>query len=230
MQSYKSLKTLIRYICEGINDQYNDKLILFFGPPGAGKSTFIKVLKSYGLKHSTPDDILEFLIDKNLIKTKKAKNIDDAFKKYPEDIFSPSGIRGQALDQATRRLNVWKELPLGIVMEGTGGYPDWYEEEVIKPFSEIGYEVMIVMLYEDLQTCLERNIARGQEGGRNLPESLVASLHDGFVDNYNQFKNIAIQNQIKFTTISDYYPNDLDTDDFVNRTQGLKEIKKFLNK
>ena len=229
MKNYKSLKTLIRYIYEGIHDRYNNKLILFFGPPGAGKSTFIKVLKSYGLKHSTPDDILEFLVDKNLVKTKKAKNIDDAFKKYPEDIFSPSGFRGQALDKATRRLNTWKNLPLGIVMEGTGGYPEWYKEEVINPFRELGYEIMIVMLYEDLQTCIERNYVRGQEGGRNLPESLVTSLYDGFIESYDQFKNISIQNQIPFITISDYHPNDLTENNFINRDHGFKEIKKFLD-
>lgn len=228
MKNYNNLKTLIRYICEGIHDRYNNKLILFFGPPGAGKSTFIRVLKSYGLKHSTPDDILEFLIDKTLIKTNKAKNIDDAFKKYSEDIFSPSGVRGQALDQATRRLDIWKELPLGIVMEGTGGDPDWYKDKIINTFSKIGYEIMIVMLYEDLQVCIERNILRGQEGSRNLPKHLVTSLYDGFINNYSQFKSIAGQNQIKFTTISDYYPVGLSTSEFVNRDQGLKEIKKFL--
>ena len=230
MENYKSLETLIRYIYEGIHDKYTNKLILFFGPPGAGKSTFIKVLKSYGLKHSTPDDILEFLINKNLVKTKKAKNIDDAFKKYPEDIFSPDGIRGQALDSATKRLNAWKNLPLGIVMEGTGGHPAWYKDEVINPFSEIGYDIMIVMLYEDLQTCVERNNLRGQVGGRNLPEHLVTSLHEGFINSYNQFKSIADQNQMPFTTISDYYPDELSTNEFVNRAQGLKEIKKFLEK
>ena len=76
MKNYKNLKTLIRYIYEGIHDKYTNKLILFFGPPGAGKSTFIRVLESYGLKHSTPDDVLEFLVDKALVKTNKAKNID----------------------------------------------------------------------------------------------------------------------------------------------------------
>jgi len=230
MKSYKGLKTLIRYIYEGIHDRYNNKLILFFGPPGSGKSTFIKILKSYGLKHSTPDDILEFLVNKNLVKTKKATDINDAFKKYPEDIFSPSGFRGQALDQATRRLNTWKDLPLGIVMEGTGGYPDWYKKEIINPFREIGYEIMIVMLYEDLQTCIKRNNIRGQEGGRNLPENLVTSLYEGFIDSYDQFKSLAIQNQMPFTTISNYQPEDLSINDFVNKEQGLKEIKKFLEK
>ena len=231
MNSYKKLRSFIKYVInEGIHDKYNNKLILFFGPPGSGKSTFIKTLESYGLKHSTPDDILEFLINKKFIKKGKASSIDDAFKKYPDDIFSFDGIRGQALDHATKRVNIWKSLPLGIVMEGTGGAPRWYEENIIMPFQEIEYEIMIVMLYKDLQTCIERNELRGQQGGRNLPPDLVSSLFEGFINNYNEFKSIADKNNITFITISDDHPDQLTVSSYFNREQGHKEIKKFLEK
>ena len=231
MDSYKSLKRFIRQVIkEGLHDKYNNKLILFFGPPGSGKSTFIRTLKSYGLKHSTPDDILEFLIDKNFVKKGKATDVNDAFKKYPEDIFSSGGIRGQSLNKATKRVNIWKSLPLGIVMEGTGGAPLWYKENIIIPFQEIEYEIMIVMLYEDLQTCIDRNVSRGQQGGRNLPPDLVTSLFDGFINNYDEFKSLAAQNNINFITISDDHPDQLSTSSYYDREQGLKEIKRFLEK
>ena len=231
MDPYKNLKIFIRHvITEGLHDKYNNKLILFFGPPGSGKSTFIKTLKSYGLKHSTPDDILEFLVDKNFIKKGKAADINDAFKKYPEDIFSPGGIRGQSLDKATKRVDMWKSLPLGIVMEGTGGAPKWYEENIIMPFREIGYEIMIVMLYKDLQTCIDRNVLRGQEGGRNLPPDLVTSLFQGFITNYSIFKSLSIKHNMDFITISDENPDQLSTSSYLDRDQGLKEIKRFLEK
>jgi len=231
MDIYKNLKSFIRHvIAEGLHDKYNNKLILFFGPPGAGKSTFIKTLKSYGLKHSTPDDILEYLIDKNFVKKGKAADVNDAFKKYPEDIFSSGGIRGQSLNKATKRINMWKSLPLGIVMEGTGGAPSWYEENIIIPFQEIEYEIMIVMLYKDLQTCIDRNVLRGKEGGRNLPPDLVTSLFNGFINNYNAFKSLASKTNIEFITISDDHPDQLSTSSYFDREQGLKEIKRFLEK
>ena len=231
MDPYKNLKSFIRHVIkEGLHDKYNNKLILFFGPPGSGKSTFIKTLKSYGLKHSTPDDILEFLVDKNFVKLGKASDINDAFKKYPEDIFSPGGIRGQSLDKATKRINIWKSLPLGIVMEGTGGAPTWYEQNIIIPFQEIEYEIMIVMLYKDLQTCIDRNVLRGQQGGRNLPPDLVSSLFDGFINNYDEFKSLANRNNIEFITISDDHPDQLSISSYLDREQGLKEIKRFLEK
>ena len=86
------------------------------------------------------------------------------------------------------------------------------------------------MLYKDLQTCIDRNVLRGRQGGRNLPPDLVTSLFNNFIDNYNVFKSIASKNNIKFITISDDYPDQLATSSYFDREQGLKEIKIFLEK
>ena len=89
---------------------------------------------------------------------------------------------------------------------------------------------MIVMLYKDLQTCIDRNVLRGKQGGRNLPPDLVTSLFDGFINNYNAFKSLASKNNIEFITISDDQPDRLATSSYFDREQGLKEIKRFLEK
>lgn len=227
----KHLKKYIEtFLLEGRYDKYNNKLILFFGSPGTGKSTFIKSLKAKGLKHSTPDDILNLLVKRNYLDTGKADNESSAYEEFGSEIFS--NFRGQSLEKATSRLESWKSSPLGIVMEGTGTYPDWYLEEVIIPFQDRGYDIMIVMLYKELDVCIARNNNRS----RKLPDNVISSLHEGFLNNYNEFKNIALSKSLDFTTIyiddqaSDDVIPEFIQNDMVGKQEAERQIQKFLDK
>lgn len=231
--SFKIIKRYIKYILsEGVNDPYNNKLVLFMGPPGAGKSTIINTLKSLGLKHSTPDDFLEHSINKKYIQTNRADSQADALSKFSDDILSndSNSHRSLSLRRATKRLNIWFENQLGIIMEGSGSYPDWYQNEIIDVYGE-NYDIIIIMLYEDLDICLERNEKRGNEGGRSLPDSIVKQAHQGFIDNYNDFKSLADNNPgSEFITIcGDESYNEVLIDQ-VDRKKGLALIRAALNR
>lgn len=223
------------FLNEGVHDLYNDKLILLFGPAGAGKSTaFTNSLKSKGLKYSTPDDIMELKINKDFVETGQYTSIKQAIDNEPEAVFGKDGIRGKSLDVAVNRLNLWKENMLGIVMEGTGGYPDWYEKEIIQPFQSLNYKIMIIMLYVDLDTCLERNVKRGNEGGRDLPPNIVKDIYTSFVDNFDAFKDLATKHNIDFVVVNG---TDSNLDPAINYTgsilsidQANKEVDRFLEK
>jgi len=223
----KYLKKYIKtFLLEGKHDKYNNKLILIFGTPGTGKSTFIKPLKSMGLKHSTPDDILDLIVKRKYIDTDKADDYSSAYEKFSSEIFSND--RGHSLEKASSRLEGWKNLPLGIVMEGTGTYPDWYLEEVITPFQNTGYEIMIVMLYKELDVCIERNNSRS----RKLPNNVISSLHKSFLENYNKFKSIALTNNVSFITvyIDDQSSSEPIPDEINHNTSGSKDADQLIQK
>lgn len=226
------VKTWKKFLTEGVYDKYNNKLILMFGPPGAGKSTFIKPLTSLGLKHSTPDDIFEHLLNKEFIKSGQYDDINKAIADEPQKVFGPEGARSKSLDKATKRLGTWKDSMLGIVMEGSGGYPDWYEEEVIVPYKESGYDIMIVMLYADLELCLERNIKRGKEGGRNLPEHIVRSTHKSFVESYNGFYALSVKHKLDFitTSVEESSLKEIDAKNVIDFNKTQHEITRYLER
>ena len=203
------------------------KLVLLFGPPAAGKSTFISHLEKSDFKHSTPDDIFERMVKEAFIDTGMADSINDAFQKFPDRIFPSYAIRGEAVAAARDRLDRWLAAGENVVIEGTGGDPFWYYHNIMSPLED-RYDILIMMVYAELETCLERNEVRGRLGGRNLPNRLVESLRDGFIWGYGEFSKMADRNGYTFLTVSDTPPYDLGDVPYVSVSEGLLEMDSFL--
>lgn len=150
---------------EGVRDKNILKAIFVAGSGGAGKSSVADAMfAGWGLKVINQDRHLErFLKDAN-IPLSQAGSDYGAFKK------------AQALKG--KELRHYAQQRLGLLIDSTG----WDYERIAKPakkLRDLGYDVYMIFVTTSLDTALERNKRRGQEGGRTVPASYVQTAHEG---------------------------------------------------
>jgi len=232
-----NLKSVYKYLFENRLSN-SKKLCTLFGPVAAGKSTLVNNIKYLGVKHSTPDDILELFLDK--LKSDPSDTYTDMFNRHPDKIYGPGGLRNKSLDIATKRLNTWTESTTKhIMMDGTGaGYQDWYREEIYVPFQAKNFKILIAVLYVPLEVSISRDISRGEKGGRSLGTKISSDVHTNLIKSIPEYKRIADEMGLEFIIIKGQYDasaiNDYDDeilnnyrDDIYSFDQGLKYIEKF---
>lgn len=185
-ESYK--KT--RFITEGVNDRGIFKAVFLGGGPGSGKDYVLsKVLDGHGLVEINSDNALEYLMDKS--------NLD---KKMPDnEEMQRNVIRGKAKSIAELKQRLAINGRNGLIINGTADDP----EKIIKikkMLEDQGYDTSMIMVNTADEVSLQRNIERGQRGGRTVPENIRKEKWDAvqaarshlaelFGANYHEFDN-----------------------------------------
>ena len=177
-------------LTEGVHDKAIFKAVFLAGGPGSGKDYVLdNTLAGHGMTEINSDKALEFLMDKEgLDKTMRASEEDK------RDI-----VRGRAknITELRQRLAILGRN--GLIINGTG---DDIEKiaKIKKRLEEIGYESSMVLVNTADEISKQRNIERGQRGGRTVPENTRKGKWDGvqesrpeyakmFGDNYTEFDN-----------------------------------------
>jgi predicted ABC-type ATPase len=177
-------------LTEGVNDKSIFKAVFLAGGPGSGKDYVLdNTLAGHGLTEINSDKALEFLMDK--------EGLD---KKMPED---EKEARTFVRDRAKNITELKQRLALigrnGLIINGTGD--DYKKIERIKGrLEELGYDSSMIMVNTSDEVSAERNVERGQRGGRTVPEDIRRekwqAVQDSrpqlaklFGDNYNEFDN-----------------------------------------
>jgi predicted ABC-type ATPase len=177
-------------LTEGVNDKSIFKAVFLAGGPGSGKDYVLdNTLAGHGLTEINSDKALEFLMDK--------EGLD---KKMPED---EKEARTFVRDRAKNITELKQRLALigrnGLIINGTGD--DYKKIERIKGrLEELGYDSSMIMVNTSDEISAERNVERGQRGGRTVPEDIRRekwqAVQDSrpqlaklFGDNYNEFDN-----------------------------------------
>lgn len=149
-------------LSEGVHDKGIFKAMFLAGGPGSGKDYVLnKTLAGHGLIEINSDKALEFLMDKN--------NLD---KKMPENEKEARNlIRGKAKDITDLRERLALIGRNGLIVNGTG---DDHKkiERIKKRLEELGYETGMIMVNTRDEVSQQRNIERGQRGGRTVPEDI----------------------------------------------------------
>ena len=165
----KDVNEEFEILLEGVHDQSIFKAIFLAGGPGSGKDFVLNnTLDGQGLTEINSDKALEFLMDKEgLNKTMPA---DETEKR--------NLVRGRAKNITELRQQLALLGRNGLIINGTG---DDIEKvtKIKEKLEEVGYESSMVLVNTADEVSKQRNIDRGQRGGRTVPENIRKEKWDG---------------------------------------------------
>jgi len=177
-------------LIEGVHDKAIFKAVFLAGGPGSGKDYVLdNTLAGHGMTEMNSDKALEVLMDK--------EGLDKTMPASEEE--KRNIVRGKAknLTELRQRLAILGRN--GLIINGTG---DDVEKvtKIKEKLEEVGYESSMVLVNTADEVSKQRNIDRGQRGGRTVPENIRKEKWDGvqagrpefaklFGDNYMEFDN-----------------------------------------
>jgi dephospho-CoA kinase len=177
-------------LVEGVHDKGIFKAVFLAGGPGSGKDYVLdNTLSGHGLTEINSDKALEFLMDKE----KLDKTMPDDEEKQRNE------VRNKAKSMTELRQRLALQGRNGLIINGTG---DDYEKikRIKEKLETLGYETSMVTVNTRDEVSQQRNVERGQRGGRTVPEKIRKQkweavqaarpkLAELFKDNYIEFDN-----------------------------------------
>ena len=147
---------------EGLYDPSAFKAVFLAGGPGSGKDYVMKqTLHGHGLTEINSDVAFEFLMRK--------QGLD--FKMPDEEQEQRDKARGRAKNITKEKQRLALAGRRGVIINGTADDP----EKIIsirKMLEDNGYDSMMVFVDTNNEVSRERNIDRGRQGGREVPEDI----------------------------------------------------------
>ena len=177
-------------LSEGVHDQGIFKAIFLAGGPGSGKDYVMNnTLDGQGLTEINSDKALEFLMDKEGLD--KMMPVGETEKR--------NLVRGRAKNITELRQQLALLGRNGLIINGTGD--DVTKTKNIKDqLEKLGYETSMLLVNTRDDISAQRNLERGQRGGRAVPEPIRKEKWDNvqyarteyaqmFGANYSEFDN-----------------------------------------
>jgi adenylate kinase family enzyme len=160
--------------------------ILLAGAPGAGKGSILRDLDLSGLKTFNLDDTIAAL------------SKTDGFTLNQKDTDSENRSKFmKAMATATKDLKTEK-IPQAIInkesfiLDGTSASKN-QTIKLVNELNEAGYEIMMLYVYTDLETSLQRNQDRFEKSGgedRSLMPGAVLSTWNDVTKNFNEYQSL----------------------------------------
>ena len=180
-------------LTEGVHDKAIFKAVFLAGGPGSGKDYVLdNTLAGHGLTEINSDKALEFLMDKEgLDKTMPAHENEK------KDI-----VRGRAKNITELRQKLALLGRNGLIINGTG---DDVEKitKIKKKLEELGYDSSMIVVNTADEISKQRNIERGQRGGRTVPEHIRKEKWDNVQAGRAEFAKMFGQNYMEFDNSED---------------------------
>ena len=180
-------------LTEGVHDKAIFKAVFLAGGPGSGKDYVLdNTLAGHGLTEINSDKALEFLMDKEgLDKTMPASENEK------KDI-----VRGRAKNITELRQKLALLGRNGLIINGTG---DDVEKitKIKKKLEEIGYDSSMIVVNTADEISKQRNIERGQRGGRTVPENIRKEKWDNVQAGRAEFAKMFGANYMEFDNSED---------------------------
>ena len=177
-------------LSEGVHDQGIFKAVFLAGGPGSGKDYVMNnTLEGQGLTEINSDKALEFLMDKEGLD--KMMPVGETEKR--------NLVRGRAKNITELRQQLALLGRNGLIINGTGD--DVVKTKNIKDqLEKLGYETSMLLVNTRDDISAQRNLERGQRGGRAVPEPIRKEKWDNvqyarteyaqmFGANYSEFDN-----------------------------------------
>jgi cytidyltransferase-like protein len=175
---------------EGVHDKAIFKVVFLAGGPGSGKDYVLdNTLAGHGMTEMNSDKALEFLMDK--------EGLDKTMPASEEEKRNLTRGKAKNITELRQRLAILGRN--GLIINGTG---DDVEKitKIKKKLEDVGYESSMVLVNTADEVSKQRNIERGQRGGRTVPENIRKEKWDNvqagrpefaklFGDKYMEFDN-----------------------------------------
>ena len=188
-------------LSEGVHDQGIFKVVFLAGGPGSGKDFVLNnTLDGQGLTEINSDKALEFLMDKEgLNKTMPA---DETEKR--------NLVRGRAKNITELRQQLALLGRNGLIINGTGD--DVVKTKKIKDqLEKLGYESSMLLVNTRDDISAQRNIERGQRGGRAVPEPIRKEKWDNVQYARTEYAKMLGANYSEFDNSEDLRQADPET-------------------
>ena len=193
---------------EGLYDPNIFKAFFLAGGPGSGKSYVVrKTTGGLGLKIVNSDDVFERLLDK-----------EGLSKLMPPEELEPREVeRAKSKKLTAARQANYVEGRLGIIIDGTGKDFDKISGQARK-LQGLGYDTYMIFVNTSIDMALERNVQRGERGGRTVPKALTIKLWKDVQSNMGKFSQLFRRN---FIIVDN---NNTDDDVFADVSKQIRSL------
>ncbi len=180
-------------LTEGVHDKSIFKAVFLGGGPGSGKDYVLdRTLSGHGLTEINSDKAFEFLMDKN--------NLD--MRMPDKEELQRSVVRGKAknMTELKQRLALFGRN--GLIINGTG---DDVEKiaKIKERLEDLGYDTSMIMVNTADDVSKQRNVERGQRGGRTVPEDIRKSKWEAVQSARSEHAKLFGQNYVEFDNSED---------------------------
>ena len=186
-------KSFESVLLEGVHDQSIFKAVFLAGGPGSGKDYVISnTLEGQGLIEISSDKALEFLMDK--------KGLDKTMPATEKDKRDIVRTRAKSITELKQRLAIMGRN--GLIVNGTG---EDYEKisRIKEKLEELGYESAMILVNTDDEVSKQRNIERGQRGGRTVPEQVRKEKWENVQNSRPEFAKLFGDKYMEFDNSED---------------------------
>jgi hypothetical protein len=212
----------VEFLSEGVHDKGIFKAVFLAGGPGSGKDYVLSnTLDGHGLTEINSDKALEYLMDK-----------EDLDKRMPSsEEKQRNEVRGRAKNVTELRQRLALHGRNGLIINGTGDDPEKIKK-IKDKLESLGYESSMIMVNTADEVSKQRNIERGQRGGRTVPENIRKEKWESVQAARSELAKMFKQNYTEFDNSEDLRqaPPDVVEAKTKEMQQIFKNVQKFVNK
>jgi len=207
-------------LIEGVHDKAIFKAVFLAGGPGSGKDYVLSnTLDGQGLTEINSDKALEFLMDKKGLDKRMPANETEA-----RDV-----VRGRAKSVTELRQRLALQGRNGLIINGTGDDVEKVKRIKAK-LEELGYDTSMVLVNTNDEVSAQRNIERGQRGGRTVPETIRKEKWSNVQNARTEYARLFSDNYMELDNSEDLReaPPDVVRDKKMEMLQIFKNVQQFV--
>lgn len=206
-------RTIRQLILESVGTK-GYKMIFLAGLPGGGKSTLLRQL---GIENQFTNCNIDNFFEPTLVDNLGTKNLHGLKKNFfkwhklrkeklaageeltPEEIANyeeaarlnslERKLFGQSINQFKEQIADVCEIGSNFIIDGTAINPERTEKDKIK-YEAAGYDCAMIFVDIDTETSVQRNIARGEKGGRAIWSGIIRDMGPKMSENIQNYPEI----------------------------------------
>ena len=175
------------------------KAIFLAGSAGGGKTSTYKSNPEFPtqIDNLLPSSYEVINVDIPYEELLKKSGLSNKMQKdfTPDELAQAGKLMGKAQKITKEKYNKALESLQNLIIDGTGAFSGPLLKKK-QQLEDLGYKTMMVMIYTSPLTSLERNLKRGEKGGRSLLPSIVLRTWRDVNKNIDTYKQIFGDNMV----------------------------------